>query len=164
MAVFCFYFISGPKSLIEAIISTSSHLSIPKARFFLVNLLALTEIGVNPAVLKMMNFRRRTASSQLFSKIGKRLYSAEPCVGRFFQPTYQFPIISPPEALRQAIGRISAGIEKLLNISILFIKRTWQPKLIKRKRKHGFLARMGDRHGRKILIRRKLKGRRRLCA
>ena len=43
------------------------------------------------------------------------------------------------------------------------IKRTFQPSLIRRKRKHGFLRRLGDRNGRKILKRRRLKGRRRLA-
>jgi large subunit ribosomal protein L34 len=38
-------------------------------------------------------------------------------------------------------------------------KRTWQPKRIPRRRKHGFLARMADRHGREVLARRRTKGR-----
>ncbi|CAM9495123.1 unnamed protein product [Ectocarpus fasciculatus] len=48
-------------------------------------------------------------------------------------------------------------------MSIWFLKRTWQPSLIKRKRKHGFLARVTNRHGRKILLRRNKKGRTRIC-
>jgi large subunit ribosomal protein L34 len=38
-------------------------------------------------------------------------------------------------------------------------KRTWQPKRIPRRRKHGFLARMADRHGRAVLAARRRKGR-----
>lgn len=38
-------------------------------------------------------------------------------------------------------------------------KRTWQPKRIPRRRKHGFLARMADKDGRAVLRRRRVAGR-----
>ena len=53
--------------------------------------------------------------------------------------------------------------ESIFN-GILNLKRTFQPSLLRRKRKHGFLARIATKDGRQILNRRRTKGRRALCA
>ena len=65
--------------------------------------------------------------------------------------------------IRSSTADLQSAMQSLLN-GTFNIKRTFQPSLLRRKRKHGFLARQSTRNGRKILKRRLLKGRKSLCA
>ncbi len=50
----------------------------------------------------------------------------------------------------------------LLKIGYVMSKRTWQPKKLKRLRKHGFLKRMSSPGGKNVIKARRAKGRKQL--
>ena len=67
-----------------------------------------------------------------------------------------------PSIIRGVIDTRSISLQSLFDLSTWLIKRTFQPSIIRKRRKHGFLRRQESVGGRKVLKRRKLKGRMRL--
>lgn len=97
---------------------------------------------------------RVTATPGLFPRmspvfIPQRTLSTAPTAGLTISPLN----LSAPKSFME-----------LLLDGILYIKRTFQPSLLRRKRKHGFLVRARTNNGNKTLTHRRTKKRRYICA
>ncbi|KAL3794868.1 hypothetical protein ACHAWO_007642 [Cyclotella atomus] len=88
----------------------------------------------------------------------------------FKSPTYNIGALAIASCYQGAAAKSSPSIiqgmmdnlQSLLDMSTWLIKRTFQPSIIRKRRKHGFLRRQESVGGRRVLNRRRHKGRMRL--
>merc|ERR1719491_1526645 len=95
------------------------------------------------------------------SFISQRLYLFSHYSNRFGINGNQINIIPKITTISFKFQTIRQTLQEML--AIYLIKRTFQPSLIRRKRKHGFLWRKTTVGGRRVLKRRTLKKRKRLA-
>lgn len=102
-----------------------------------------------------MAIARMYVNGFLSTSVRRGLKLAEPVAFTNIRSLPVASYVKPPSL----IGTLNSFLD-----GIFLIKRTFQPSVLKRKRQHGFLARVRTRFGRKILNRRHNKGRKELCA
>jgi large subunit ribosomal protein L34 len=102
-------------------------------------------------------------SSSILSTLYTPMYVQSALVAPLRDP-FQQTILQKSGLVLGALREVPVGLLESLFNGVMLLKRTFQPSIIKRKRKHGYLARLADKDGRRVLNRRRQKGRTKLCA
>eukprot|EP01031_Cornospumella_fuschlensis_P041253 gene41253-50348_t len=108
----------------------------------------------------LANLRRIQAASGRSYSIGVAASPSFPEISVNNLTRWTTPFFAP--SLQQAILNISTTITGSLFSGLMLLKRTLQPSIIKKRRVHGYLARLADKDGRRVLNRRRQKRRSRL--
>jgi large subunit ribosomal protein L34 len=110
----------------------------------------------------------RVSSLALHTDVGCGMYAQMSQVTRnssttMMPSTSALTLHNHLELLLKDVDKLTSSVEEMIAEGIMLIKRTFQPSLIRRKRKHGFLARVRTKSGRRVLNARRVKKRRQLC-